>query len=364
MHSSSPSSAPIASRSNSLPTATTYYSPEQQLIHPAPIRGRALVINSSVQLLQTFLFFYHREPAVLICWTLGQQAFNACMILILDAWETHNSQNEWLVSQAFGVFSQLDQCGVHSLASMAVTRISNGLAQLGARKQEMENMSNLSRRSSLQQGVSTSFQPTLTLDTSTMTDFSGEQVMGQTGMYLLEDGGLQGHQQSMFQPLGWALGDNDVAAGASNPHPSLPPSPTTQASTVPVSNVPIAPFPVMAPPYIPTSSTIPVTNSPFAIGLQPRMPNFSHATSGRMLSSQARSGRPVASMASSANPVAFTPINQHANMSQDMTQLDPEDHQFVAQQLHAMSRHSMPAKSQHRVERSSRNPQRRSANRY
>nr|OQO30941.1 hypothetical protein B0A51_04168 [Rachicladosporium sp. CCFEE 5018] len=71
---------------------STTYTPSTRggdsLLHPVPIRGRALVVNSSIHLLQTFLFFRHRNPAVLICWTLDQQAFNAAMILILDAWET------------------------------------------------------------------------------------------------------------------------------------------------------------------------------------------------------------------------------------------------------------------------------------
>ena len=284
------------------------------LHHQAPIRGRPLVINSSVQLLQTFLFFAHRHPAVLICWTIGQQAFNAAMIIILDACETENDQNMWLVDQAYKVFHQLDKDGVHKLAKLAVERISRGIILVENRQRDRRDEANaaaaaaqaagMSRRPSQQQQQQQQqyqaqapyqysphvpphhlYQPILSIDNPDLasTDFSGDTimantVMGETGMFLLEDSGLQSHNPATqhFQP--WSLSIPSSAA-ASSPHSSAT-SPAAFALTgqyspsappmVPVSNVPIAPFPVMSPQFQPTM--VPMLASPFAVGLQPRMP--------------------------------------------------------------------------------------------
>lgn len=213
-------------------------------VHPAPLRGRALVINSCVQLLQAFLFFWHRNPAVLICWTMGQQAFNACMILILDAWETDQEHHQWLVNNAYYVFLQLQENGVHKLAEVAVRRISDGLAMLGQRKAQRDQQA--AQAMSRQQRAS-SFHPQLQIDTASMTDFSNDAVMGDTGMFLLEDPGLQGYTPSAFQPLGWCM-----AGGSAHPSTSSnPTTPNIPSPIVPVSQVTAAPFPVMcSPPFM------------------------------------------------------------------------------------------------------------------
>ena len=222
----------------------------------APQRGRPLVIDACVSILRAFMFFYHRQKAVLICWTMGQQAFNACMILILDAWETGNDHDEWWINQAYGVFVELHNKGVHKLAEMAVHRISSGLVMLEERRRERaQGMMSASRQQ--QQ------QPALQLDTAAMTDFSGDAVMGNTGMFLLEDSGSQfyGTQPAASQPLEWGM--------PGSVHPSYwsqSPTPDLRSPRVPVSEISVAPFPVIAGP------TIPVTNSPYALGLQPRMP--------------------------------------------------------------------------------------------
>lgn len=221
-------------------------------VHPAPLRGRALVINSCVQLLQAFMFFYHRNPAVLICWTMGQQAFNACMILILDAWETEHEQNEWLVENAYVVFLELQNNGVHKLAEVAVRRISDGLAMLGQRKQQRERQREQAAMSRRQSG----YTPQLQIDTASMTDFSNDAVMGNTGMFLLEDPGLQSYVPSAFAPLGW-----NMVGGNNSGHPSNPSNPTTPnipSPIVPVSQVTAAPFPVMcSPPFMSPVVTLP-----------------------------------------------------------------------------------------------------------
>lgn len=298
-------------------TSTTYIpstaNASDNLLHAAPIRGRAIVINSSIHLLQTFLFFRHRHPAVLVCWTLGQQAFNAAMILILDAWESGNDQNEWLVNQAFVVFTEMQTNGVHKLAELAVKRISDGLAQLGQRRQERANAAAaasaaMSRRQSQQSHPATTAayppvqqQPALTLDTSSLLDLSGDTVMGNTGMFLLEDSGLQTYIPQSFAPFNFAL----PTAAATYPYPPTHPSsnsnttsrnpsdPPTPAhyspptpTTVPVSNVTVAPFPVMSPTFNFNSPAIVSTThgpGPYAVGLQPRITSqrrVSHPTAG------------------------------------------------------------------------------------
>lgn len=266
-----------------------------EIHHTAAVRGRALVINSSIAILQAFMFFYFRNERVLICWTMGQQAFNACMILIIDAWETENEQNDWLIGQVFTVFRHLELNGVHTLANIAVQRISDGIDRLGQRHDKREQHATSSRRSSTKQST----QRSLALDTASMSDWSGDTVMGNTGMYLLEDPGLQSFVPSSFQPLRWNMVD------ISQPlRHSEPPTPHVLSATIPVSQVATAPFPLVSSgPFMPSPTAIPVTNSPFVIGLQPRMPT---ATARRRHSTNLE--------------VAITPINSNVSILQHCLQ--------------------------------------------
>lgn len=288
-------------------TSTTYNAAMDgdSLLHQAPIRGRPLVINSSIHLLQTFIFFYYQHPAVLICWTLGQQAFNAAMIIILDAWETGNDQNMWLVDQALAVFTDLQCNRVHKLAELAVTRITKGIVTVRERQQKTQDAAAaaaaaaMSRRSSQQlqqhqhpqtQNINQSsppvpayplYQPSLGLENpGSSLDFSGDTVMGNTGMFLLEDPGLQSTNPATQHFAPWSLSLPASAAGSS-PHsssgsPTAPPTTGYFSSpSVSVSNVPIAPFPVMSPSFQPPM--VPMPANPFAVGLQPRMPTGARA---------------------------------------------------------------------------------------
>lgn len=269
----------------------------------APIRARPLVINSCISIIKAFLFFHHRNPGALICWSLGQQAFNACMIILLDALESEDLSNEWLVGQAYAVFTQLEQNGVHRLAELAVQRISEGLWKLGEVGQRDAKRAAGWRESEQERCQ----QPRLTLDTASMMDWTAtETVMGNTGTFLLEDHGLQAYHPSAqpFRPLSWAMAGTAVSAittdtnkpysaqAHSTQHSPLSPSSSTSANTAtastaptafyvqpvppsPVSQVSAAPFPIMAsPPFLAAKAggpAIPVTNSPFAVGLQPRL---------------------------------------------------------------------------------------------
>lgn len=181
------------------------------------------------------------------------------MILILDAWETGNDHDEWWINQAYGVFVELHNKGVHKLADMAVHRISSGLVMLEERRRERaQGMISVSRQHQQQQQ-----RPALQLDTAAMTDFSSDAVMGNTGMFLLEDSGSQfyGTQTASSRPLEWMM------PGSAHPsHCSQSPPPDLLSPRVPVSEISVAPSPVIPGP------AIPVTNSPYALGLQPRMP--------------------------------------------------------------------------------------------
>jgi hypothetical protein len=87
------------------------------------------VLASAEDLLDAFLFFYLRVPAALISWTMAQQAFNACMILLLDAMERMSvTPGAMKAEKAYVVFRDLQS--VHTLASLAVERISWGLKKL------------------------------------------------------------------------------------------------------------------------------------------------------------------------------------------------------------------------------------------
>lgn len=220
----------------------------------APVRGRALVVQSASSVLRAFLFFYHRNPALLVCWTMGQQAFNAAMILLLDAWEADYDIDLMFVEQTYGVFVELEKNGVHKLADLACGRIFAGLAQVKNRNVERAEGN---RRASEYAQQYASLAP----DTAPLVDLSDDTMMGGTGHYLLEDPGYQFYvpQYPTFRPWAWQPTAADNSAHPSNP--SGPPTPQMLPQAVPVSQIPAAPFPVM--------STAPIT--PYSIGLQPRM---------------------------------------------------------------------------------------------
>ncbi|KAK1081439.1 hypothetical protein LTR33_004686 [Friedmanniomyces endolithicus] len=319
------------------------YGANDNLLHRAAVRGRDLVVNSSISILQTFLFFHHRNPAVLTCWTMGQQAFNASMILLIDAWETDNTVNQWWVDEAFAVFVGLDNKGVHTLAKLAVQRISDGVAQLGLRRKERKEQASASRRSSAQhnhhhqaqpQQQHQLQQPQLQLDTAFMADWSADAVMGNTAMFLLEDPGLQSYVQPPFQPLGWRMAGGGDGITTSSPlsqyYPSNPPTvaPSPTTAMINVSNVTAAPFPVVISPF-----SVPATNSPYAVGLQPRMPTM-HQRSTFQQQQQAH-GLPSGGSYTNKQQSAFTPINPGS-----VEHMSPQ-----IQQLRGAARHSQSSAS-------------------
>ena len=139
-------------------------------------RGRERVLQSCRALLVAFEFFQTRCRAALICWTLGQMAFNAAMILLLSMLETSDTQDLHVVERTYSTFLEMNKFGVHKLAGAAVERLGIILKEYRAG------------------------------------DPATETVMGQQGMMLLEDPGLQGSLPESFSPLNFHM-----AGGADTP---------------------------------------------------------------------------------------------------------------------------------------------------
>jgi hypothetical protein len=165
------------------------------------LRGRALVLASAEDLLDAFLFFYLRVPAALISWTMAQQAFNACMILLLDAMERMSvTPGAMKAEKAYVVFRDLQS--VHTLASLAVERISWGLKKLHDVTQMSTKQSEQGQIHGNENNVATPWSEA----THGLPVMCEDTVMNATGMFLLEDPGLQGFAPEAFAPISWNLG--------------------------------------------------------------------------------------------------------------------------------------------------------------
>lgn len=172
------------------------------------------MLKSSEDLLTAFLFFYARIPAALMCWIIGQQAFNSAMILILDAMETGDLSRIGKVERAYAVFSELDRNGVHKLAGLAVEKVSWGLNELtriqdDARARE-EHTAALARRLHAQQGEDSKTPRSIGGETTLCSGQVHDTVMGNTGMLLLEDPGLQSSVREAFLPFTWVMPGDEL----------------------------------------------------------------------------------------------------------------------------------------------------------
>lgn len=159
-------------------------------------RGRPLVIESCLALLDAFQFFHKRVPSALVDWTIGQQAFNACMILLLDGIDRESIEHIGRVEKAYMVFVEMDKAGMHQLTGLAMSRITDGLTclrqQSETRKRSM-NAEAISPMNVQQSHEGVAHNPFDWDMGQRLHDhgFLHEPVMGATGMFLLEDHGLQ-----------------------------------------------------------------------------------------------------------------------------------------------------------------------------
>lgn len=136
-------------------------------------RGRERVLQSSRALLHAFEFFHSRVRAALICWTIGQQAFNAAMILVLSMFETKDPQDLHIVQLAMSTFHEMSRLGVHKLAGPALEKLTTLMREFQAG------------------------------------EAAKEKVMGNNGMFLLEDPGLQGFKEE-FSPLHFEMAGGPI----------------------------------------------------------------------------------------------------------------------------------------------------------
>lgn len=137
-------------------------------------RGRQRVLQSCRAVLQAFEFLHIREQAGLVCWTIGQQAFNAAMLLVLAMLETNEATDLDAVQRAYTTFLDMQRLGIHRLAETAVDRLGRLLKEVPSG------------------------------------EIVKETVMGQSGMMLLEDPGLQGFLEGGFSPLSFQMAGNTL----------------------------------------------------------------------------------------------------------------------------------------------------------
>ncbi|KAH0287704.1 hypothetical protein KCU62_g5650, partial [Aureobasidium sp. EXF-3399] len=181
------------------PSAPDYFlEPSLHTPSPSPLmpRGRPLVIESCLALLDAFQFFHKRVPSALVDWTIGQQAFNACMILVLDGIDRESVEHIERVEKAHTIFVKMDKAGMHQLTELAMSRIAEGLRTLRhqseTRKPSMaaEPISPMDVAPNHQRASDNPFDWGMGQQLHNH-DFLHEPVMGATGMFLLEDHGLQ-----------------------------------------------------------------------------------------------------------------------------------------------------------------------------
>jgi hypothetical protein len=200
-------------------------------------RGRPLVIESCLALLDAFQFFHKRVTSALVDWTIGQQAFNACMILILDGIDRESIEHIERVGKAHTIFVEMDKAGMHQLTELAMSRIAEGIEHLRQQSETRKPSINAEAISPMtvphnHQGVSDNPFDWDMGQRLRNHDFLHEPVMGATGMFLLEDHGLQTRAYRPKLPASPGnLSTPDIAVIPSSEQPSfeagLMPHPTT-----------------------------------------------------------------------------------------------------------------------------------------
>jgi hypothetical protein len=131
---------------------------------------------------------------------MGQQAFNSCMILLLDALEQGRvTSGACKVEKASVIFQALRS--VHKLAGLAVEKISWGLEEL----RNVTERSPVPHESREYYGDDDKMQGVGSKVRQGSRAMYEETVMGATGMLLLEDPGLQKFDPEPFAPIAWNI---------------------------------------------------------------------------------------------------------------------------------------------------------------
>lgn len=133
---------------------------------------------------------------------MGQQAFNACMILLLDAIELRQiTPGAYIAEKAYVVFQGLQN--VHKLATLAMERISWGLKEL----RDVTQAQTQPPPTRQDRDGDAKMQGTGSEATQALRAEYENTVMNATGMLLLEDPGLQGFVPEAFAPISWNLSE-------------------------------------------------------------------------------------------------------------------------------------------------------------
>ena len=151
-----------------------------------------MVLASAAGILTAFLYFFTRAQASLVSWTIGQQAFNSSMLLLLDALETGNLSHVRKVEHAYTVFRELQDNGVHKLASLAVEKLSWGLDQLRA---------TIGENGTVRPMEGTNAKLAAHTAACGVREGPCDTMMGNTGMLILEEQGLQSYMTERFVPF-------------------------------------------------------------------------------------------------------------------------------------------------------------------
>jgi hypothetical protein len=283
----SPDYRPRSPRFPHLGGASDYFlEPTLHTPSPSPMmpRGRPLVIESCLALLDALQFFYKRVPSALVDWTIGQQAFNACMILLLDGIERESIEHIERVEKAYTIFVEMDKAEMHQLTELALSRIAEGLKCLRLQSETRKPSINAEAISPMgvphaHHGASDNPFDWDMGQRLRNHDFLHESVMGATGMFLLEDHGLQ---TSAYRPKVSASPGNLPTPEIAVIPSSSSEQPSFKAGLMPHSTTLVEPRRDSAHPlgFIPTNHPVPLmpaqpvhynqlVNQPFADMQQP-----------------------------------------------------------------------------------------------
>jgi hypothetical protein len=150
------------------------------------------------------------------------------MILLLDAMQTGDLSRIWRVEKVNAVFVELDKLRVHKLARLAVERISWALNEL--RRMQADTGHRDRRRDGRGgEALDSEMQGAARSEATTMSDTVHDTVMGNTGMLLLEDPGLQSYVREAFSPLAWGL--TEIKLDRVSPLRQMQPNGNQQAGT-------------------------------------------------------------------------------------------------------------------------------------
>lgn len=160
-------------------------------------RGYFRVISSCHELLSAFSLLHQRIPIGLAYWDVGQQAFNAAMVLGLNILETRDFTDLGTVMAARDIFGDMQVKQICQAAKLAVSRLNIVLEAINGSRPSLD-----------------------------------EKVMSNRGMILAEDPEIRGAVGEPYNPLTLRLSDGGRLRPNMNGSRLASSSPSTQYSDV------------------------------------------------------------------------------------------------------------------------------------